>query len=94
MNEVPKKPRALKNVTITLDSHLYRLVRIKAAEADTSMSKLVEATLREVLLNDEVYQRAMQSYLSRTREPKVISSGEPYPSRDEAHERSGNPRSD
>jgi hypothetical protein len=85
MNEEPKKPRALRNVTVTLDPALLKRVRIKAAEADLSVSQYIAKKLRDDLLMSEDYQRAMQSYLSRG--PMFKSSGEPYPKREELYDR-------
>mgnify|MGYP003429831357 CR=1 FL=1 len=85
MNEMPKKPRALRNVTITLDPELLSQVRVKAAELDKSVSQYIADTLRQGLTKDERYRRAMESYISRER--TVISSGEPYPKRDEIYDR-------
>ena len=85
MNEMPKKPRALRNVTITLDPELLQQVRVKAAELDKSVSQYIADNLRQDLTKDERYQRAMESYTSRER--TVISSGEPYPKRDEIYDR-------
>ena len=86
MNEQLKKPRALRNVTVTLDPVLLRRVRVKAAEADLSVSQFIAGVLRKDLTRDERYQRAMHSYFNRQRD--VISSGEPYPKREELYDRS------
>jgi len=37
----------MKNVTITLDEEVVRWTRIRAAEEDTSVSRLVDELLRE-----------------------------------------------
>ena len=42
----------MKNVTITLDEEVARWARIRAAERDTSLSRLVGKLLREKMLDD------------------------------------------
>jgi RIO-like serine/threonine protein kinase len=76
----------MRNVTITLEEEVARWARIKAAELDTSVSRLVGEMLREKMMSEQSYQLAMQRYLSRqprrVSEPKIV-----YPSREELHER-------
>jgi hypothetical protein len=76
----------MKKVTITLDEEVARWARIKAAELDTSVSKLFGEMLREKMIRDQSYQQAMQRFLSKSLR-KLRGSGTPYPSRDEIHER-------
>jgi plasmid stability protein len=54
----------MKNVTITLDEDLVRWARIRAAERDTSISRLLRELLREKMAEEETYQTAMQQYVS------------------------------
>jgi hypothetical protein len=76
----------MKNVTITLDEEVARWARIKAAEQDTSVSRLVGEMLREKMLNEQSYHSSMRRYLSR--EPCRLSRrGARYPRREEIHER-------
>jgi plasmid stability protein len=76
----------MKNVTITIDESVARWARIRAAEKNTSMSRLIGEFLREQMLAEETYFSAMQHYLAapagRLKEPE-----ERYPSREERHER-------
>jgi len=76
----------MRNVTITLEEEVARWARIKAAELDTSVSRLVGEMLREKMMSEQSYQLAMQRYLSRqprrVSDPKIV-----YPSREELHER-------
>jgi hypothetical protein len=74
----------MKNVTITLEEEVARWARIRAAELDTSLSRLVGQILKEQMLADKGYETARRRYLSRKARP--ISSG-PYPRRDALHER-------
>jgi hypothetical protein len=76
----------MKNVTITLDEEVARWARIKAAEQDTSVSRLVGEMLREKMLNEQSYHSSMKRYLSR--KPRPLSQrGARYPGREEIHER-------
>jgi plasmid stability protein len=76
----------MKNVTITLDEEVARWARIRAAERDTSLSRLVGELLREKMAEEERYQAAMQQYLSQP--PRELKSREAkYPTRKELHER-------
>jgi plasmid stability protein len=76
----------MKNVTITLDEDVARWARIRAAESDTSVSRLVGELLREKMLNSKSYDRAMERYLSQ-KPAKLKRPGSRYPRRKELHER-------
>jgi hypothetical protein len=76
----------MKNVTITLDEEVARWARIRAAERDTSISRLVGEMLQEKMLEDRTYQAAMQQYLSR-RPKRLKRAGARYPQRKELHDR-------
>jgi plasmid stability protein len=76
----------MKNVTITLDEETARWARIRAAEQNTSVSRLVGEMLRDQMRDDEAYRLAMQEYLGL--EPKMLkNAGTGYPRRDDLHER-------
>jgi hypothetical protein len=70
----------LKNVTITLDEDVARWARIRAAERDTSVSRLVGELLREKMLEDQSYEAAMREYLARPAR-KLKRTGTKYPRR-------------
>ena len=76
----------MKNVTITLDEDVARWARIRAAELDTSVSRMVGDLLREKMLNSRSYDTAMARYLSQ-RAKKLTRAGSKYPHRQELHER-------
>jgi plasmid stability protein len=76
----------MKNMTITLDEEVARWARIRAAEKDTSVSRLVGEMLREKMRGEDAYQAAMQRYLSR-RPKKLKKPGTRYPRREDLHER-------
>jgi plasmid stability protein len=76
----------MKNMTITLDEEVARWARIRAAEKDTSVSRLVGEMLREKMRDEHAYHAAMQQYLSR-RPKKLKNPGTRYPRREDLHER-------
>jgi len=76
----------MKNVTITLDEKVARWARIRAAEQNTSVSRLVGEMLKEKMEEEESYLLAMEQYLAQ--KPKALREpGTSYPRRDELHER-------
>jgi hypothetical protein len=76
----------MKNVTITLDEEVARWTRIKAADKDTSVSRLVGEMLREKMINEQSHHSSMKRYLSR--KPRQLTQrGTRYPRREEIHER-------
>lgn len=78
----------MKNVTITLDEEVVRWTRIRAAERDTSVSRLVGELLREKMRDESNYQTSMQNYLAQS--PLVLKKkGDDYPDREELHDRKG-----
>jgi predicted AAA+ superfamily ATPase len=76
----------MKKVTITLDERIARWARIRAAEQNTSVSRLVGELLREKMIDEEQYLIAMQQYLSQPPH-KLKKSGAEYPSREALHDR-------
>lgn len=78
----------MKNVTITLDEEVARWARIRAAERNTSVSRLVGELLRQQMKDEQGYDAAMKRYLSR--KPKRLKEREgSYPTREEIHDRGG-----
>ena len=77
--------RVMKNVTITLDEEVARWARIWAAEHESSVSRMVGEVLRERMLRERDYETAMEEFLGAP--IRAISSGAPYPPRDELHDR-------
>jgi len=72
------------NMTITADEEVLRWVRVRAAEQDTSVSRLVGDLLRRHMREEGSYRAAARRFTSVR--PRKLSSG-PYPDRDELHER-------
>ncbi len=76
----------MKNVTITLDEEVARWARIRAAERNTSVSRLVGEMLKEKMEEEENYRRAMEHFLAQ--KPQVLRKpGTRLPTREELHER-------
>jgi hypothetical protein len=75
-----------KNVTITLDEDVARWARVRAAERDTSVSRLVGELLREKMIEDQSYEAAMRAYLERPAR-RLKKSGARYPRRTDLHGR-------
>ncbi|MFN2444836.1 MAG: CopG family transcriptional regulator [Vicinamibacterales bacterium] len=77
--------RRLKNLTITLEDSVARWARLEAARENTSVSRFVGELLSERMRHDQEYDAAMERYLSV--KPRAISKGQPYPRREELHDR-------
>jgi hypothetical protein len=75
----------MKNVTINIDE-VARWARIKAAEDETSISKLVGAMLCEKMPMKKSYEASMQRFLAR-KPMRLRGLKDRYPSREELHER-------
>lgn len=76
----------LRNVTITLDEDVARWVRIRAAERETSVSRLVGELLRERMHAEQSYEAAMREYLARPA-LKLRKTAVRYPRRAELYGR-------
>jgi len=77
----------MKNVTITLDEEVARWARIRAAELNTSVSRLLGDMLRDRMNREQAYEVALKQYLSR--KPRVLNeSRRRYPGKDQLHDRS------
>jgi plasmid stability protein len=76
----------MKNVTITLDDEVARWARLRAAEKNTSVSRLLGNLLKEMMQGEADYALAMEQYLLI--QPVVLKQvGCRYPRREELHER-------
>jgi hypothetical protein len=76
----------VKNVTVTLDDDTARWARLEAARREMSVSRLIRDLLRENMRQNQTYELAMRSYLSRSAQVLNDASA-PYPARDELHDR-------
>ncbi len=75
----------MKNVTVTLDEEVARWARIRAAEAETSLSRYLGDLLRRHMEENDGYEAAMRANLARP--PVTLKEGGGYPSREERHGR-------
>jgi hypothetical protein len=74
------------NLTITAEEEVLRWARVKAAEENTSVARLVGDILKERMRAEKGYQAAKRRFLGA--KARVLSRGR-YPSRDHLHDRSG-----
>jgi hypothetical protein len=72
------------NLTITAEEEVLRWARVRAAEENTSVARLVGDILKRQMQAERSYQVARRRFLSVKARP--LSQG-PYPSRDELHDR-------
>jgi hypothetical protein len=76
--------RNLRNVTVTLEQDVARWARLEAARKDVSVSRLLGTLLRERMIQQDAYERAMKRALAR--KPFLNTDGK-YLSREELHDR-------
>jgi len=74
----------LRNITITLEENVARWARLEAARKETSVSRLLGEILKQAMLEEDGYQRAMRRALAR--KPFLKTDGR-YLSREEVHDR-------
>jgi hypothetical protein len=74
----------MKNVTITLEEEVARWARVRAAELDTSVSRLVGQMLKDQMVANQGYDTARRRYLSRK---ATLISTRAYPRRVDLHDR-------
>lgn len=78
----------MRNVTITLEDEVARWARLRAAELNTSVSRLVGQMLGEAMRHERAYERARRAYLAGGAQP-LRGRGASYPRREELHDRPG-----
>jgi hypothetical protein len=76
--------RNLRNVTVTLEEDVARWARLEAARKDVSVSRLLGTLLRERMIQQDAYERAMKRALARK---PFLNTDSKYLSRDEVHDR-------
>ena len=74
------------NITLKIDTHLLKKIKILAAQRETSISALLIALLEEKLEKDQDYEQAKQRALARFEKGYDLGF-QPVRSRDELHER-------
>jgi len=79
----------MKDVTITLDEEVACWAWVRAAEKDTSVSRLAGKMLQEMMIQEQTYRASKQQYLSQ-RPKKLKKSETQYPRREELHEQISN----
>lgn len=77
--------RRLRNLTITVEEEVARWARIKAAEGDTSVARLVGDLLRHHMDEEHAYERAMKDHFAQR--PLRLRKAGGYPTRDQMHGR-------
>jgi hypothetical protein len=55
----------MKNVTVTMETHVAEWARVEAARRNTSVSRLIGEMLAEKMRHDDAYERAMHEWLQR-----------------------------
>ena len=80
--------RPMKNITITLDEETAAWARVHAAQRNVSLSRFVGELLHRHMRESREYEEAMRRYLSKGPFKGLKGRPEPYPSREELHERS------
>lgn len=82
------KVRAMKNITITLDSDTAARARVKAAEHNMSLSRYIGEVLRKELRHSQEYEHAMRRFLAE-KPVRLKRAGERYLTREQANDRAG-----
>ena len=75
-----------RNVTISLNADVARWARIKAAENDTSVSRMLAEQLEQQMARDTEYEQAQSRFLSKGGR-RLRQDTSSYPKRDSLHER-------
>lgn len=75
-----------RNVTIALDEEVARWARVKAAEADISVSRLLAIQLEQQMARESGYEEARDRFLSKPGR-QLRQPGDPYPARDTLYDR-------
>jgi hypothetical protein len=76
------------NITLALPKALVKKAKVIAAERETSLSALLAGLLKELVTNDEEYDRARQEHMAiLARGFSLGTGGKATWTRDELHER-------
>ena len=78
--------KPLRNVTITLDEEVARWARVRAAEANTSVSRLLGEELKRMMRQQQQFDRARRDF---QRLETAVISDDHYPRREDLHDRPG-----
>ena len=77
----------MKNITITLDPDTAQRVRVRAAERNMSVSRYIGDLLRKDIRESREYEEAMRAFFSRGPYKELTGPPQPYPTREELHDR-------
>ena len=80
----------MKNITVSVDDEVYRRARIKAAEANTSLSAMVKAFLLQVTGEESDFERRKRLQRETIAAIHAFSAGDRL-SRDQVHDRNALP---
>ncbi len=79
---------ATRNITLSLPEDLLKQARVIAAKRDTSVSRMVADTLREIVERESGYEQARQRSISRLEKGIHLgTAGKARWTRDELHDR-------
>ncbi|CAN5772350.1 CopG family transcriptional regulator [soil metagenome] len=79
---------ANRNITLSLPEELLKQARIIAAKRDTSVSRMVADTLKEIVERETGYEQARQRSMARLEKSFHLGTGgEANWTRDELHDR-------
>ena len=80
------RSRRMKNVTVTLDEETFAKARIRAAERNLSLSRLMSELLARELRHDDAYESAYRTW--RAAKPFALKGpAQRYPKREELYDR-------
>lgn len=77
----------MRNVTISLDEATARWARVKAAEADRSLSRFISGLLEKERCQGDEYRAAMDQFFAVLPWRLRDDPNERYPTRDELYDR-------
>ena len=75
----------MKNVTVTMEEEVARWARVRAAQNDTSVSRLLGDMLKRFMHEQDDYDRAKTEFMAS--KPVKLRTKGGYPSRASVHER-------
>ena len=82
--------KTMKNITVTVDDDLYRRARINAAAANTSVSAMIRAFLRQVTEEESEFERRLRLQRETLASIPAFSAGDCLP-REQVHDRDALP---
>ncbi len=75
-----------RNITVSLDENVARWARVKAAEKDTSVSRLLAEELERQMREESDYEQAQERFLNQSGR-RLRSENTLYPDRSTLYER-------